>query len=114
MVASGDSRYLDMFVRAQRKNVPITALVELTHACNLRCEHCYLDLLSDATIGALSTAEWKRVFGELARAGCLFLTLSGGEMLTRRDWFELACHARELGFALRLFTNAVLIDERAA
>jgi radical SAM protein with 4Fe4S-binding SPASM domain len=106
--------YMALLDRAAARSVPLSALVELTHACNVDCEHCYLDLKPDRAIGALSTDEWRRIFDELAEEGCLFLTLSGGELLVRRDWFELASHARTLGFALRLYTNGTMIDESVA
>jgi radical SAM protein with 4Fe4S-binding SPASM domain len=106
--------YDALLTQAVRDRIPLTALIELTNACNVDCEHCYLDLTPDNKIGALSTDEWKRVFRELADEGCLFLTLSGGELLVRRDWYELATFARELDFALRLFTNGSLIDEAQA
>jgi radical SAM protein with 4Fe4S-binding SPASM domain len=99
---------------AARANIPISALLELTNACNVDCEHCYLDLVPDRKLGVLTTDEWKRVFGELADEGTLFLTLTGGELMMRRDWFELASHARELQFALRLYSNGTLIDETQA
>ena len=100
--------------RAESTATPVSALVELTHACNVDCEHCYLDLLPDSKIGAMSGDEWQRVFRELKASGCLFLTMSGGELLVRKDWFELASYARSLGFALRLYTNGTLIDDRNA
>ena len=106
--------YYRLLRRAEVAHVPISTLVELTNACNFDCEMCYLDLQPDKVIGALSTEEWKRVFGELADAGCLFLTLSGGELLVRRDWFELASHARDLGFGLRIYTNGALITDDVA
>ena len=106
--------YMALLDRAAARSVPLSALVELTHACNVDCEHCYLDLKPDRAIGALSTDEWRRIFDELAEEGCLFLTLSGGELLVRRDWYELASHARTLGFALRLYTNGTMIDEAVA
>ncbi|MEM7354556.1 MAG: radical SAM protein, partial [Acidobacteriota bacterium] len=42
------------------------------------------------------------------------LTFTGGELFLRRDWLPLARRARELGFALRLFSNGTLIDEDVA
>jgi len=102
------------FALAEDRYVPLSALVELTNACNVDCEHCYLDLIPDSKIGALATEDWRRIFRELKAEGCLFLTLSGGELLVRKDWYELATYARRLGFALRLYTNGTLIDDRAA
>jgi radical SAM protein with 4Fe4S-binding SPASM domain len=103
-----------VFYRAEVGAKPVSVVIEITHACNVDCEHCYLDLVPDSKIGALGTEEWKRVFRELKAAGCLFLTLTGGEVLVRRDFFELATYARELGMALTIFTNGTLIDERNA
>jgi radical SAM protein with 4Fe4S-binding SPASM domain len=99
---------------AAQENIPISALLELTNACNVDCEHCYLDLVPDKKLGVLSTDDWKRVFRELADEGTLFMTLTGGELMMRRDWFELASYARELQFALRLYTNGTLVDETQA
>src|SRR5215471_6588531 len=104
----------ELFAAAERREVPLSALIELTHACNLDCEQCYLELLPDRQIGALTTDEWKRILRQLADEGCLYLTISGGEPLARRDFFELAEFARRLGFALRIFTNGTLCDDAAA
>jgi len=55
-----------------------------------------------------------RVIDQLAEAGCLTLTFSGGEPLIRPDFIELARYARKQRFAVRLFTNGSLIDEGIA
>ena len=94
--------------RAQALNVPLSALFELTGRCNLDCGHCYLDIANPPR--ELSTAEALHVVDQLADAGTLFLTLTGGEVFLRKDTIAIARHARARGLALRIFTNATRID----
>jgi radical SAM protein with 4Fe4S-binding SPASM domain len=84
---------------------------DITYRCNERCVHCYLD---HDDHGEMTTSEIKRVLDELADAGTFFLTFSGGEVLMRRDFFELLEYARNLMFAVRIKTNAVMIGESEA
>lgn len=104
--------YLALVARAQAKNIPWAAHLELTHRCNLRCRHCFQ--LRDDLPGEVDTASWKRILGELRAAGTFVVTLSGGEALLRHDFFEIAAHARSLGLALRIFTNGLLLTEENA
>src|SRR5215471_6652828 len=97
--------------RAFALGVPLSAQMDLTYRCNERCVHCYLPH-HDA--GELTTAEISRVFRELADAGTLFLTLSGGEPLVRKDFFEIVAFARSLQFNVKLKTNGILIGAREA
>lgn len=62
----------------------------------------------------LSTREGLDLLDQMAEAGVLYLTLSGGEILSRPDFFQLAQRAQTLGFALYLKTNATLINEERA
>ena len=73
--------------------------------------HCYLD---HDDHGEMTTAEIKNLLDQLAEAGVFILTLSGGEILMRKDFFEILEYARELLFCVKLKTNAVLIREREA
>jgi radical SAM protein with 4Fe4S-binding SPASM domain len=74
--------------------------------------HCYLD---HQDYGEMTTAEVLRVLDELAAAGTLFLTFSGGEIFLRPDFFELLEAARRLRFDLNLKSNGLLVTaERAA
>jgi len=97
--------------KALRHGVPISVHLDLTYRCNERCIHCYLD---HDDHGEMTTAEIKSLLDQLAAAGTLFLTLSGGEVLMRRDFFELLDHARKLMFCVKLKTNGVLIREDQA
>ena len=89
---------------------------ELTYRCNERCTHCYLDVLSPGSLvpGELSTEEAKQVVDNLAELGGLTITFSGGEIFLRTDIFEIASYAREKGFAIRFFTNGILIKPAIA
>lgn len=89
---------------------------ELTYRCNEQCSHCYLNVRSPHSPAPdeLTTAECRRVLDELADLGALNLSLSGGEILVRRDWFDIAQYARSHKFLLRLFTNGILITPRVA
>jgi len=98
--------------RSLAKNLPLNVHFDLTYRCNERCLHCYLD---HEDYGEMCTAEVLRVLGELAAAGTLFLTFSGGEIFLRQDFFELLEAARRLRFDLNLKTNGLLVTaERAA
>src|SRR5882672_1566500 len=93
------------------KAVPMSALFELTFVCNHACSFCYNCLTGQKE---MSTAEMFDALQKLADFNILYLTLTGGEPLVRRDFFEIARRARELGFALRIYTNAYLIDQPMA
>jgi radical SAM protein with 4Fe4S-binding SPASM domain len=97
--------------RALRLGIPLEVQVDLTYRCNERCIHCYLD---HDDHGEMTAAEIKTLFDQLADAGVFFLTLSGGEILMRKDFFEILEYARALTFCVKLKTNAVLIREKEA
>ena len=101
----------EMSQRALDLGVPMSVHFDITYRCNERCVHCYLD---HDDHGEMTTSEIKRVLNELADAGTFFLTFSGGEVLMRRDFFELLEYARNLMFAVRIKTNAVMIGESEA
>lgn len=88
----------------------------LTQRCNLFCAHCYMSAAPGAdAAGELSTEECRRVMADIARVNPhVFLILTGGEPLIRKDIFELAARGREHGFTVVLGTNGVLLRERQA
>jgi radical SAM protein with 4Fe4S-binding SPASM domain len=93
------------------RKVPISAHVDLTMRCNEVCVHCYR-VIEDRR--ELSTEEIRRVLDELAEAGALYLTFSGGEVFLRPDLFDLIAHAKRRRFDVRLKSNALLITEERA
>lgn len=109
---SAPRSYRDVLDDASRRYLPLSVSLELTHRCNLRCRHCYIPDLTAAD--GLPTERILTLLEELVAEGTLFLTLTGGEPLLRRDWWPIAKRARALGLAVRLLTNASLIDDETA
>ncbi len=84
----------EMSAKALKLGIPLSVQIDLTYRCNERCVHCYLD---HDDHGEMSTSEIKNLLDELASAGVFFLTLSGGEILLRKDFFEM--QPRQSAFA---------------
>jgi radical SAM protein with 4Fe4S-binding SPASM domain len=98
------------------RRIPLSASLELTFRCNLRCQHCYVqcDQASWADEPELTTDQWRGILDQLANAGVLWLLLTGGEPLLRPDFAEIYMHAKRRGMLVTLFTNATLVDDDIA
>ena len=101
----------EMTEKAMALGVPISVQLDLTYRCNERCVHCYLD---HDDHGEMTTGEIKHLLDEMADAGVFILTMSGGEIFVRKDFFEILEYARQLSFCIKLKTNAILIREQEA
>jgi MoaA/NifB/PqqE/SkfB family radical SAM enzyme len=113
---SAPNPYIAILAKSEKQHRLVSVQWELTYRCNERCTHCYLDVLAPGARvpGELGTAECKRVLDELAALGALTVTFSGGEALVRSDFFEIALYARKKGFAVRVFTNGILLKAEVA
>lgn len=109
---SAERHLENIYVKAEERSIPINIHLELTYRCNLKCVHCYC--VEDKQKQELSYKEVVNLLDQLAQAGGLFLTLTGGEVFTRDDFFDVAFYAKKKNFAIRVFTNGTLIDESVA
>ena len=93
---------------------PLSVSLELTSRCNLNCAHCYINQPANDPVARqreLTTAQVKRVIDDMAAAGVLFLTLTGGEPLLRPDFAEIYTYASQKGLLVILFTNGTLLSD---
>jgi radical SAM protein with 4Fe4S-binding SPASM domain len=89
---------------------PFLVVWDFTHKCNLNCKHCYSN--SGATRETeLSTEEALKVVDQLADAGVIALAFSGGEPLSRKDFFEVASYAAKRGLYVSVATNGTLLTK---
>ena len=107
--------YLNRLSRqAASAGIPLSASIELTERCNLHCVHCYLgdqDALRHHRARELNTAQWLNVIDQIADLGCLYLLITGGDPLLRKDFAEIYTHARRRGLLVTVFTNGTLITD---
>jgi radical SAM protein with 4Fe4S-binding SPASM domain len=88
----------------------------LTQRCNLFCAHCYISGFPNADISHdFTTEECRRVMDEIERVNPnVFMILTGGEPLVRKDIYDLAAYGSDKGFTVVLGTNGVLLREPQA
>ena len=91
----------------KQKTIPIDIVLELTRKCNVSCCHCY-NLKDDAE---LSFNQVKEIATQLRAAGTLFIALTGGEVFTHPEIFDICMYLKDRGFDLKIFTNGTLINE---
>ncbi len=111
-VGDGRNAYADLLARSWNNALPMTALWEITYACNHKCAFCYN--CPERGRRELGTQQIIAGIEKLAHLGCAFLVLSGGEPLTRPDFFDIARAGKKAGFALRIYTNGYLVDDLVA
>src|SRR3989442_15773911 len=101
-----------LFRKTVALRIPLSVHIDLTMRCNERCIHCYRVIERRPE---LTTEELKALLEDVARAGTLYLTFSGGEGFLRKELFQLVEHARRLQFDVRLKSTAPLVTpEKAA
>lgn len=96
--------------RSQNK-APNSGLIELNWRCNISCKHCYLSSNRYKKIEELTLAEIDSLARDLFDLGAMFISLSGGEIFLRKDIFEILDIFKKYHFAVKLFTNGLLITD---
>jgi radical SAM protein with 4Fe4S-binding SPASM domain len=112
----GNREYLQQFNRkVAKRRIPLSGSLALTHRCNLRCVHCYLGPLEAADAmhdSEMTTDQVVSVIDQVTEAGCLYLLITGGEPLLRKDFAAIYSHARTNGMVVTVFTNGTLITDQ--
>lgn len=94
----------------QRKLIksPESIVLAITGRCNLSCKYCfYADEMK--ALDDLPTKTWLSFFEECRDAGILRLTLTGGEVFTRSDFWDLIEGIVRNKMRFSILTNGTLI-----
>jgi MoaA/NifB/PqqE/SkfB family radical SAM enzyme len=100
--------YTAMVEKAFADAIPLSCQFEITYRCNHLCTFCYN---SPTGQPELSTEQIFAALRKIADFGLLYVTLTGGEAMCHKDFFEIAAEVRRLGMALRVYTNGYLLAD---
>jgi radical SAM protein with 4Fe4S-binding SPASM domain len=87
--------------------------LELTARCNNNCSHCYINLPANdsaAKAQELTIAEIEGIADQAVELGAVWVLLTGGEPLLRRDFAEIYLMLKRKGLLVSVFTNATLVN----
>ena len=96
--------------KAAGRRIPVFGGLDVTRRCNMRCSHCYVRCEEQPLGEDLSYEQICGILDEVASAGCLWITLTGGEPFVRSDFLDIYRHAKSKGFLVTVYTNGTLID----
>jgi radical SAM protein with 4Fe4S-binding SPASM domain len=115
-----EQEYRDFSARVCGRSISTAELIrvqfEITYRCNVHCLHCYTDPFNTPANlrRELDLAEILRLFDELADAGALWMTLTGGEAVTHPQFRRIYKEAKRRGFIISLYSNGTTISEALA
>ena len=102
-----------LHARACRSGTPLAGNFELTARCNFNCKMCYVHLTAEEQQRRgreLTADEWLAIAQEARSRGMLFLLLTGGEPLIRKDFRYLLTELKKMGLLVSVNSNGSLID----
>ncbi len=101
--------------KAEEECTPLFSSLEITQSCNLRCVHCYnfdrAQPVPPPRDSKLTTSEIIDIISQLKDAGCLYLTLTGGEPLIHPCIEDIIRFARKRRLVVRLKTNGTFLTK---
>src|SRR5512136_2028929 len=86
--------------------------LELTARCNNNCTHCYINLPAndrEAETQELTLGEIEHIADQAVEMGAVWVLLTGGEPLIRRDFADIYLMLKRKGLLVSVFTNATII-----
>lgn len=99
------------------KGFPFYAQFEITSRCNLKCSMCYVQ--NDATDiqaehAELSARQLLDLAGQARDMGLVFINITGGEPLIKKDFWEFYDGLCRLGLVVTLNSNGTTITQEIA
>ncbi len=83
----------------------------ITGSCNLKCRHCYLSA-PETKYGDLDFQQIRRLAEQMAEAGIMEVSITGGEPFVRKEiWDILALFVEKRIRITQIYTNGLLVSD---
>lgn len=89
--------------------------IEVTSRCNAKCEHCGSRCDQFEQGDEIEAEYLKKTLKEISECydpRTVYLNITGGEPLVRKDLFDILDYAVSLGFSWGMTSNGILINEK--
>lgn len=97
--------------KGKRLGFPASGTFELTRRCNFNCKMCYVHNTDTSGDIEMTAEEWISIAEEAKKSGMIFLLLTGGEPLLRKDFPEIYKALSKMGFVISINTNGSFISD---
>lgn len=99
--------------KGRKLGLPIAGNFELTARCNFNCPMCYVHMnenqIRECGKNELTAQEWLSIAQKAKDMGMIFVLLTGGEPLVRKDFFEIYNGMKKMGLYISINTNGSLL-----
>lgn len=91
--------------RLERPHAPLLVNFMLTEKCNTNCIYCYAKRNLRVEMAKSDAIE---VIKELSTSGVVNLTITGGDIFARDDWYDILSASQKAGFGFLISTKTIL------
>ena len=95
-----------------KKYFPLISAFRLTNECNLACQMC--DIWRTPEKKIFDFSKFRKITNELAKMGCCYVTLSGGEPLIIPNITNYVLEVKNKKMFVNLVTNGLLVSPQLA
>ncbi len=103
-----------LFAKGAYNKIPVSGTFELTARCNFDCKMCYIHSDENDTHAMsreLSAAQWIDIGRQAVNKGMIYLLMTGGEPLLRKDFSYIYTEMAKMGVIISINTNASCITQ---
>jgi len=86
-----------------------TLQIEITNGCNFRCKHCFA--INPMSYSWISLTDYKFLIDDAVSNGFSHIILTGGEVLTHKNFLDMYNYAYDNHLFVSVFTNGYLLND---